>query len=321
MMKSCVLSALLACGLAAPTTHVNSGVPVSPLTPAFGDAVQTHKGLRSLALEGFFEDRNQEGFADRIDQAVVAAPAAYTVPKVCDTTPVVAVSAAEPVEVKTVPAVTPVTYTGSQGYTVPPVGVPASTKLALQDTVAFPDVTVGLSQIEIHEAGTVLGSTVLVSTSRNAKDKIEIHEAGTVLGSTVQDSTGRNAKDNLCNTNASNVATLAATAAEGCRGTRVGTVHNPVPLAAEVYKKPGFYNPKRILGVSTPEVIYEFLGAPKGIKPQEGYTRAVSSLLLRGSTTAAPGASTRFPTWSQDHGHKEHKSEISRKEEERRLQL
>merc|ERR1712037_360523 len=78
-MKSFVLSSLFACGLAAPTTHVNSGVPVGPLTPAFGDAVQTPKGLRSLALEGFSEDLNQDGFVDPIGQAVVAAPVAYTV--------------------------------------------------------------------------------------------------------------------------------------------------------------------------------------------------------------------------------------------------
>merc|ERR1711918_210440 len=75
-MKSFVLSSLFACGLAAPTTHVNSGVPVGPLTPAFGDAVQTPKGLRSLALEGFSEDLNQDGFVDPIGQAVVAAPVA-----------------------------------------------------------------------------------------------------------------------------------------------------------------------------------------------------------------------------------------------------
>merc|ERR1712037_971239 len=81
-MKSFVLSSLFACGLAAPTTHVNSGVPVGPLTPAFGDAVQTPKGLRSLALEGFSEDLNQDGFVDPIGQAVVAAPVAYTVPQV-----------------------------------------------------------------------------------------------------------------------------------------------------------------------------------------------------------------------------------------------
>merc|ERR1712037_627460 len=170
-MKSFVLSSLFACGLAAPTTHVNSGVPVGPLTPAFGDAVQTPKGLRSLALEGFSEDLNQDGFVDPIGQAVVAAPVAYTaphlvsaanvgvapvaavrtavapiaynIPNVYATAPV-AVKAAEPVEVKAAP----VTYTVPQVYThsvpqvythaVSSVGVPASTELLTKTVVAAP---------------------------------------------------------------------------------------------------------------------------------------------------------------------------------------
>merc|ERR1712168_517518 len=166
-MKSFVLSSLFACGLAAPTTHVNSGVPVGPLTPAFGDAVQTPKGLRSLALEGFSEDLNQDGFVDPIGQAVVAAPVAYTVPHLVSAANVgvapvaavrtavapvaynvpsvyatapVAVKAAGPVEVKTVPAVAPVTYTVPQVYThaVSSVGVPASTELLTKTAVAAP---------------------------------------------------------------------------------------------------------------------------------------------------------------------------------------
>jgi len=174
-MKSFVLSSLFACGLAAPTTHVNSGVPAGPLTPAFGDAVQTPKGLRSLALEGFSEDLNQDGFVDPIGQAVVAtpvtytvphlvsaanvgvapvaavrtavAPVAYNIPNVYATAPV-AVKAAEPVEVKTAPAVAPVTYTVPQVYThavpqvythaVSSVGVPASTELLTKTAVAAP---------------------------------------------------------------------------------------------------------------------------------------------------------------------------------------
>merc|ERR1712024_220531 len=162
-MKSFVLSSLFACGLAAPTTHVNSGVPVGPLTPAFGDAVQTPKGLRSLALEGFSEDLNQDGFVDPIGQAVVAAPVAYTVPHLVSAANVgvapvaavrtavapvaynvpsvyatapVAVKAAKPVEVKTAP----VTYTVPQVYThaVSSVGVPASTELLTKTAVAAP---------------------------------------------------------------------------------------------------------------------------------------------------------------------------------------
>merc|ERR1712198_538255 len=143
-MKSFVLSSLFACGLAAPTTHVNSGVPAGPLTPAFGDAVQTPKGLPSLALEGFSEDLNQDGFVDPIGQAVVATPVTYTVPHLVSAANVgvapVAVKAAEPVEVKTAPAVAPVTYTVPQVYThaVSSVGVPASTELLTKTAVAAP---------------------------------------------------------------------------------------------------------------------------------------------------------------------------------------
>merc|ERR1739838_657598 len=137
-MKSFVLSSLFACGLAAPTTHDNSGVPVGPLTPAFGDAVQTPKGLRSYALEGFSEDLNQDGFVDPIGQAVVAAPVAYTVPhlvshanvgvapvaytgytvpNVYATAPVAVKAVADAVEVKAAPAaVAPVTYPVPQVY-------------------------------------------------------------------------------------------------------------------------------------------------------------------------------------------------------------
>merc|ERR1712214_30604 len=141
-MKSFVLSSLLAVGLSAPTTHVNSGLPAGPLTPAFGDAVQTPKGLRSLALEGFSEDLNQDGFVDPIGQAVVAAPIAYTVPHVVSH-PVAAVNTAvAPVAYHNVYAAAPVTYTVPQVYThaVSSVGVPASTELLTKTVVAAPAV-------------------------------------------------------------------------------------------------------------------------------------------------------------------------------------
>merc|ERR1712183_315343 len=61
-------------------------------------------------------------------------------------------------------------------------------------------------------------------------------------------------RDDLFNTNASIVATLAAAAAKVCPDAMVGIISNPVnstvPIAAEVYKKAGVYNPKKIFGVS-----------------------------------------------------------------------
>merc|ERR1712015_415982 len=149
-MKSFVLSSLFACGLAAPTTHVNSGVPVGPLTPAFGDAVQTPKGLRSLALEGFSEDLNQDGFVDPIGQAVVAAPVAYTVPHLVSAANV---GVAPVAAVRT--AVAPVAYNVPQVYThavpqvythaVSSVGVPASTELLTKTAVAAPTHPAGIA--------------------------------------------------------------------------------------------------------------------------------------------------------------------------------
>merc|ERR1711971_1516608 len=51
--------------------YINQGAASGPLTPAVGDLGATPKGYKSLALEGFSEDLNQDGFVDPIGQAVV----------------------------------------------------------------------------------------------------------------------------------------------------------------------------------------------------------------------------------------------------------
>merc|ERR1719245_2903389 len=70
--------------LVAAKPYINTGAASGPLTPAVGDLVATPNGYRSLALEGFSEDLNQDGFVDPIGQAVpvvhaVAAPVVQTV--------------------------------------------------------------------------------------------------------------------------------------------------------------------------------------------------------------------------------------------------
>merc|ERR1739844_781401 len=82
-----VFATLLAAACAAPQTRgntVNKGPQTGPLTALVGgDLVQTPKGLRSLALEGFSEDLDQDGFVDPIAPAVPApipAPIVRTVP-------------------------------------------------------------------------------------------------------------------------------------------------------------------------------------------------------------------------------------------------
>merc|ERR1739844_232757 len=82
-----VFATLLASACAAPQTLVNTvnkGPQTGPLTALVGgDLVQTPKGLRSHALEGFREDLDQDGFVDPIAPAVPApipAPIVRTVP-------------------------------------------------------------------------------------------------------------------------------------------------------------------------------------------------------------------------------------------------
>merc|ERR1711955_197705 len=109
--------------LLAAKPYINTGSAKGPVHAAFGDLVSTANGLHSLALEGFSEDVDQDGFVDPIGQAVVVAPAvapvSYTVPKisvaapaVTYTVPVAAAAVADKDAV--VPAATaPLIYTGA----------------------------------------------------------------------------------------------------------------------------------------------------------------------------------------------------------------
>jgi len=156
-MKFLVVLCLSASGLALPLpeaepSHVASGVPVGPLTPAFGDSVQTPKGLRSLALEGFSEDINQDGFVDPIGQAVVATPVVYAQPQVVATNHVAV--AAPKVALASSPIVSagPAVYSYSAPvYSVGPQVVAASPSAA-PNTVAVTDAKVDGDAVAVEAA-------------------------------------------------------------------------------------------------------------------------------------------------------------------------
>merc|ERR1712114_16867 len=123
-----VLSAPAADPLLLAKPYINQGSASGPLTPAVGDLVATPKGYKSIALEGFSEDLNQDGFVDPTGQAV--AP--------------VAVKAAE---VKTVaaPAVATYAFAAPAVHTVAAPAVtyaaaPVAVKAAEVKTVAAPAV-------------------------------------------------------------------------------------------------------------------------------------------------------------------------------------
>ncbi|GAB7358951.1 hypothetical protein MBLNU230_g5027t1 [Neophaeotheca triangularis] len=66
-------------------------------------------------------------------------------------------------------------------------------------------------------------------------------------------------RDDLFNTNASIVRDLAKSAAESCPDANILIISNPVnstvPITAEVFKSKGVYNPKKLFGVTTLDVV------------------------------------------------------------------
>merc|ERR1712210_131579 len=142
---------------------------------------------------------------------------------------------------------------------------PAVSKLALYDIVATPGVAADLSHIETP--GRVSGFV--------GADGLEASLAGAeivVIPAGVPRKPGMT-RDDLFNTNASIVATLAGAAAKVCPDAMIAIISNPVnstvPIASEMFKKAGAYNPKTIFGVTTLDVVRsnEFIGSLKGIDP------------------------------------------------------
>jgi len=82
-------------------------------------------------------------------------------------------------------------------------------------------------------------------------------------------------RDDLFNTNASIVRDLCQAAAEVCPTAFIAIISNPVnstvPIASEVFKKAGVYDPKRIFGVTTLDIVRAnaFIAELKGLDPRE----------------------------------------------------
>merc|ERR1712088_1099866 len=82
-------------------------------------------------------------------------------------------------------------------------------------------------------------------------------------------------RDDLFNTNASIVAKLAQAAAEVCPDACLAIISNPVnstvPIASEIFKKAGKYNPNKIFGVTTLDIVRAntFIANLKGLNPSD----------------------------------------------------
>merc|ERR1712042_376463 len=128
---------------------------------------------------------------------------------------------------------------------------PAVTKLNLYDIVHTPGVAADLSHIETKAA----------TTGFVGADQLEASLVGAeivVIPAGVPRKPGMT-RDDLFNTNASIVATLAKSCAKYCPDAWVGIIANPVnstvPIAAEVYKKLGKWNPNKMFGVTTLDIV------------------------------------------------------------------
>jgi hypothetical protein len=157
-MKTFIILAIAAMGYAAPAADpqlLQSGLPAGPLTPAWGGLVATPRGARPIALEGFSEDVNQDGFVDPIGQAVVpvAAPAVYHHAPLY-TYPVVKPVEVKPVEVK---VAAPVAAAPIISY-----AAPAFTHTLVHQPIATHTYTIPVStHTETVQVGTHVGTYAL----------------------------------------------------------------------------------------------------------------------------------------------------------------
>merc|ERR1712087_15648 len=127
---------------------------------------------------------------------------------------------------------------------------PGITKLALYDIVHTPGVAADLSHVEsVAEVKGFVG-----------KDQLEASLEGSeivVIPAGVPRKPGMT-RDDLFNTNAGIVRTLVEGCGKYCPDALLAIISNPVnstvPIAAEVLKKMGVYNPKKVCGVTTLDV-------------------------------------------------------------------
>jgi len=105
-------------------------------------------------------------------------------------------------------------------------------------------------------------------------------------------------RDDLFNVNAGIVRDLINAIVKNCPNAFIGIITNPVnstiPVAAEILKKGGVYNPKRLFGISTLDVVraQAFIGELKNIDPAQIVVPVIGG----------HSAETMLPVLSQVHG-------------------
>jgi len=140
---------------------------------------------------------------------------------------------------------------------------PFISHLALYDIAHTPGVAADLSHIETKAKVTGhIGDEQLADCVKDA--------ALVLIPAGVPRKPGMT-RDDLFNTNAGIVANLVDVCAKNCPKALIGIITNPVnstvPIAAEVLKKNGVYDPKRVFGVTTLDIVRSntFIAEAKGL--------------------------------------------------------
>ncbi|XP_014256321.1 malate dehydrogenase, mitochondrial-like [Cimex lectularius] len=150
---------------------------------------------------------------------------------------------------------------------------PLVTKLSLYDIVHTPGVAADLSHIDTDS------TTSGFNGPEKLKDALEGMEV-VIIPAGVPRKPGMT-RDDLFNTNASIVRDLVEACAKYCPKALLGIISNPVnstvPIASEVLKKAGVYDPKRVFGVTTLDVVRAntFVAEAKKLNPQEVHVPVV----------------------------------------------
>jgi len=128
---------------------------------------------------------------------------------------------------------------------------PLVTELALYDIRGAPGVAADISHINTKSVVKGYGDKAGLETALKGSDIV-------VIPAGVPRTPGMT-RDDLFNTNASIVRDLAKSVADHAPDAKILIISNPVnstvPIVAEVYKSKGIYNPKRLFGVTTLDVL------------------------------------------------------------------
>jgi len=175
--------------------------------------------------------------------------------------------------------------------------LPAGTTLAIYDVVP---VVTGVAEDISHVSTGVKLETYLGDMKNPANEAVDKALAGAdivVIPAGVPRKPGMT-RDDLFNVNAGIVRDLINAVVKNCPRAFIGIITNPVnstvPVAAELLKKGGVYDPKRLFGISTLDIVraQTFIGELKNIDPSKINVRVIGG----------HSAETMLPVLSQVEG-------------------